>query len=439
MVAKFIHTYLFADALTSLPCRPGVYWLVAKDDSVLYVGKAKSLRNRISSYRRVSGQTPRTRELIKKTHRVRYQELGSDFEAQLVEARLIQAYQPAYNIQLKDDKSPIYIVVTSETFPQVKLERGRNLSRWSSSKASVFGPFPNASQARAVLKTARRIFPYCSASATDKKRKKACFYFHLGQCPGVCVGEMDSFQYKRLIRRLKLLLSGKVKLLSQKLAREIHQYSRVEEFEKAAVARDQLQSLQLLGHTHPSREDFELPVLLSDQVADSLVKLRALLRQYLALPVTYTLQRIEGYDISNLGGDWATGAMVVFMDGASAKDEYRKFKIRTLTTSNDVGMLEEVIRRRFRHAEWETPNLVVVDGGRGQLRAARSAVPSPIPVVGLAKDPDRLVVITRQGKFKTVKLPPRDPATHLLQHIRDESHRFAKKYHTKLRSKALTG
>jgi excinuclease ABC subunit C len=252
------------------------------------------------------------------------------------------------------------------------------------------------------------------------------------------VGEISASDYRRNLTKLKLLLSGKKKTLIKKLKKEIKTFSKEQKYEQAATVRDQL---EILTQTTPETAgpDLNLPILDQDLALAQTKHLRRLLKPLTAIPATYPLNRIEAYDISNLMGEQATGSMVVFLSGRPAKEEYRLFKIKTVEGANDPAMIKEIIGRRVRN-DWPTPDLIVIDGGRTQLKAALTALSWQIPVVGIAKHPDKLVVYNRNlNQFRKLTLPPNNPATKLIQALRDESHRFAKKYHTKLRLNYLRG
>lgn len=365
------------------------------------------------------------------------QTTDSEFIALLVEAELISLHQPPFNSALKDDKSRQYLYLTTERFPQLKPIRGKELSQRSIQKKHVFGPFSSGFRAKHIISSLRKAFPFCSATATDKKNGKACFFYHLGQCPGACVGTIPASEYQKTITNLRLFLRGKNRLVIKRLQQKMDQASAQQNFEQAAQYRDQLHILSRLSRQRPSGPDLQLPTLSSDIADEKLLRLRQLLRQHTALPATYPLNRIEAYDISNTNGTNPTGSMVVFTQGTPDPAQYRRFKIKTLNTPNDVGMLKEVLTRRQRHSDWPTPNLIIIDGGKNQLKAAISVIKWSIPITSIAKHPDRFLIPTvTLGEIHTIQLKPTNPATHLIQHIRDESHRFAKNYHKHLRQKA---
>lgn len=409
------------------PQAPGVYWFLNQKKQVIYVGKAKNIKTRLASYRLIQDKSPKTLELINQTKSVKFLTTGSEFEALLLEAELINTYQPHYNILLKDDKSLLYIVITKETYPCVLTARKNRFNHYP--KASFYGPYQSAAKTCQVLKILRRIFPFCNATAKDKLHHRACFYSHLNLCPGACTGQISPQVYAQNIRHLKLLLNGRISALITNLKSKLKTESKLQQFEQAAVLRDQILALQTLNQPQTG-PDLTLPVLSEDVDQEKLLHLRRLLKQFICLPSSYPLTRIEAYDVSHLQGKNPTGSMVVFANGRPALDQYRIFKIQSLTTPDDLKMLQEVLSRRLQHHEWGIPNLIVVDGGKTQVKAVAKVIPLNIPLVGLTKNPDRLVIAG-----KTHPLPVNNPAAGLLQHLRNESHRFAKKLHTKLRDR----
>jgi len=410
------------------PNNPGVYWFLDSKGKVLYVGKAKNLKQRVLSYRRISASAIRTQTMLLKAKRLKWRSTDSEWEALLVEAELIKLHQPSYNVLLKDDKSPLYIIFTKEEFPRVLTVRRHDVS------GDYYGPYPSGWQAKRLLNWLRHLFPFCNATPVQKRKHQACFYYHLKLCPGACIGAVSPVDYRQQLTKLKLLLSGKKKTLVKQLKREIRQLSKAQKFEQAVLVRDQLTALTMTTPQTPGPE-LNLPILEADRHLDQTKHLRHLLKPIAALPADYQLSRIEAYDISNLLGQQATGSMVVFINGRPAKEEYRLFKIRTVPAANDPAMIKEIISRRVRHNDWDMPNLMIIDGGRTQLQAALSVLPWDIPIAGIAKHPDKLVVYNRnRQKFERLTLPPQNPATKLIQALRDESHRFAKKYHHQLRS-----
>jgi len=374
--------------------------------------------------------------------------------ALLTEAELIQTHQPPYNILSKDDKSPLYLIITPEDFPRLLPIRKKTLltTYQDLPRSNIFGPFQSGLSARRILKLSRRVFKFCTASPTQKAHHQACFYTHIGLCLGACTGQVSREEYQRMITHLKLFLKGQDKTLLKSLKKQMKQSSQDHQFEQAATIRDQIQAIEHLYLLKgPLAYDQKLPILSTDIGYNRLDALRRLLHQVGFVGSTYPLGRIECYDISNTSGVLSTASMVVFIHGAPDTSEYRHFRIKYTSGPNDPAMILEAVARRLNHPEWSYPNLIVIDGGKTQLKAALSvfsnaSTPNPlptIPTVSIAKHPDRLLIpkIDPQSKninFTYIKLVPGEPASNLIEHLRDESHRFAKAYHTKLRTQHQT-
>ena len=395
-----------------LPDTPGVYLMKDDEGRLLYVGKAANLRRRVSSYFERPHDV-RIEALVARIETIDYRQTDTALEALILEAELIKSLRPPFNVREKDDKSFLYIEITRDKFPRVLLVRGKNLEH-----GVRFGPFTSASNAREATRILRRIFPW---STHDPERVgqfgRPCFDYEIGLCPGTCVGAISRGDYIKNIERLKLFLEGKKKRVLKALEREMGSASRKTEFEKAEKLRRQIFALRHIRDT----------ALISDS-------------EVLALPARSgahdVSHRIEGYDISNISGTSAVGSMVVFENNQPNKNEYRKFRIKTISTPNDVGMLTEVLTRRFSRAidkgSWPLPDLVLVDGGVAQGNAARRVLRATgfgkIPLVAIAKGAERkrndiLGAIPQWTDKKT------------LIRVRDEAHRFAVKYHKALRGR----
>ncbi len=394
---------------------------------LMYVGKATSLKSRVASYF-TRPASERIARMVQQITSIDWQETPTAIEALMLEAALIKKHQPPYNVMEKDDKSFSYLVFTKEPFPRPQLIRGRELTQTSKKKfLKIFGPFTSASSVRASLDALRPTFPWSTCQPQQKRR---CFYRHLGLCPGVCTGEINSKDYKKIISRLIEFFEGKRTRVVSAMEKEMDQLSKAEKYEAAAELRDRLAAL---GHVR----DFAV-LKRESPFADTAIDV---------------FGRIEAYDISNTLGEDAVGSMVVFEDGEPKKSEYRKFKIKTVSGANDYAMMEEVLRRRFAHDAqvarsgevrpeagdmWPRPNLIVIDGGAGQVGVAKKVLDDyglNIPLVGLAKGPDRKqdVPVYDSADYELA----RTVHTHkkILQHVRDEAHRFAVGYHRKLRGK----
>ncbi len=401
----------------NLPETPGVYLMKDSRGSILYVGKAANLKRRVSSYFLRPHET-RIEELVRNIKKIGVKKTDTAIEALILEAYLIKKYLPPFNIREKDDKSFLFVEITDERFPRVLLVRGK-----SKQEGTRFGPFTSASSVREALKLLRKIFPWNTHSEKEIGREKPCFDAQIGLCPGLCVSAENRSEYLKTIRNLKLLFEGKKREIIKHLKKEMRTASKSLAFEKAEKIKRQLFALQHVQDVALIHENEIGNWKLSSQGGSAF-----------GGEIGNSAKRIEGYDISNISGTSAVGSMVVFENGKPAKNAYRKFKIRTVHAPNDVGMLGEMISRRLMHDErdgWPLPNLVLIDGGAGQVRAAREALRKAdikIPVVGIAKGPER----KRNDFFGTI--PAFTDALTLIR-VRDEAHRFAITYHKKVRER----
>lgn len=409
--------------MQGLPNCPGVYMFYDASGKLLYVGKSVSIKKRVNSYFRTKSLGPKTDLLVSKIANVKYIKVFSEFEALLLEAELIRQNLPFFNSIAKDDKSPIYIKIAGPKVPLVSLERKRNLK----TNEFVKGPFPSAKSAKDILHMTRKIFPYCH----HKNPRKPCLYVHLGLCPYPWGSEQARTKYLQNIAKIKKLLTGQSKHLASDLTREMKQLADLQKFEEAALVKKQIEKLQYLSTTyHAPAEFLEQPTLVDDLTLKRLENLKKVL-ELAKIP-----KRIECYDISNISGTLATGSMVVLSNGKFDKSSYRRFKIKFTHKPNDYEMIREVIVRRIKN-DWPKPDLMIIDGGRGQLNSALSIINKykyQKKVVSLAK---RLEEIYIPNKVLPIKLPKESPARQLIQAARDEAHRFAITYHRLLRSKKL--
>jgi len=419
----------------SLPSKAGVYWFLDAQGKILYIGKAKNLKRRLLSYSRIPGINPRLTRLIKTIHSTRFQELPNEFQAILVEAQLINLHQPTYNIRLKDDRSRLYIALTKDPIPRLITIRKTELT--STEYRHLFGPFISNRETKRLLNYTRKIIPFCSQTPSGIKRHQPCFYFHLKQCPGVCTGLMSPKEYQHHLQKVVTFLKGSHQSLISKLTRELNQAMKQNQFEICQRLKLQIQSITSL--TFSADPSTDLPMISQDSFYNQSHRLTAILSpHYSKLP--HLFSRIETYDIANLMGRSATASMVVFSELIPDPQAYRHFKIRSLSTPNDFAMLVEVIGRRLKHSDWPLPDIFLIDGGTPQLKALSNILPSTIPLIGLAKHPDHLVVYSpTTQKVITHSLDPSDPLLHLCQQMRDEAHRFARRLHHHLQTPALIG
>jgi len=420
----------------NFPRLPGVYLFKGGDGEVLYVGKAKSLKDRVSSYF-TNRLEAKTMAMVAEAVDVEYILVDSDFEASLLEANIVGEKQPRYNIQLKDGKTPLYIGITAEKYPRIVTLRKTQLETVKLKK--VFGPYLNSTTVRRVLKMLRRSFAY----STHRPTKRPCIYSQLGlckPCPSLvenAEGEAKDKLYKKYKKNVSNVirsLSGNKKSVITDLLRDMKEASLREDFEEAMDVMRSLQSFEyIMTQSRPTDGYLEDPNLLEDIRAGEMGELKKLIGKYLRLD---KLTRIECFDVAHLAGSYPTASMVVFVDGNPDKSLYRHFRIWNRLARSDTDAMREVMRRRKKHFEdWGRPDLIIVDGGKGQVGVAREVIDG-VAIVGLAKRFERLV-IWHNGEYKTET--PKGAALNLVQRLRDEAHRFSRRYHHKLVSKAIVG
>jgi excinuclease ABC subunit C len=555
-----------AATLKRLPDRPGVYLMKDARGTVIYVGKAQSLRNRVRSYwqkQTGGGESQLIRSVIDRIADLEYTMTDSVSEALLLEINLVKRYRPRYNVRLKDDKSYPFIKVTlGEDFPRI--ERTRKLPADGS---RYFGPYASASSVDEAMNLIRRLFPFRTCTLDIHEGRKAierpCLLYHIKRCQAPCVGYIGKADYRGQIEQIERFLEGRQEVVARELTRQMKAASEATEYERAAALRDKVKAIERTMESqkmaaHAATEEDVLGLARHDAQAavqlfavrggkmvgrdvylldapretDDATVLAGFVQQYYeratsippdvlvpALPedaaeldvflaarrgaavhlhvprrgekrellelatrnASETLQReharwladqgktlaaleelaealglpgaplrIECYDISNLGGAQSVGSMVVFEDGRPRTGEYRRFRIKEVVGANDYASHQEVLRRRFKRARsgeegneeelrWRLPDLVVIDGGKGQLSAAKEVLDElgyhDLAVVGLAKEREEIFLPDRK---EPVMLPTTSPALYLMQRLRDEAHRFAITYHRSLRARAAT-
>ncbi len=403
--------------LKELPTTPGVYFFKNKDGKIIYVGKASILKRRVTSYFQKNHRDLKTPLLVADIADLEWTQTNSEVEALFLEAELIRRYKPLYNVEQKDDKNYLYVKITvKDEFPVVSYVR-----RPSDDGARYFGPFMSTHSVRAAMKYLRRIFPYI----TDPKWPRVSpLQYQIGVMPAPNISRED---YRRTIRRLIMILQGKSGKLTTELEREMNKLVKQEKYEDAAVVRDQFMALKSLNRKVIFGRDETFDVTM-DQALTGLAQL---------IDLKKVPRRIEAYDISNFAGVDAVASMIVFTDGVPNQAEYRKFKMRT-RGPNDFAMMAETLQRRFsgRH-NWKKPDLILIDGGKGQLSSAREAIAKTgddITAIGLAKRIEEIIVFRADTEqYESIILPLDSPILQLLQRVRDEAHRFAVSYHTTLR------
>lgn len=551
------------EKLKSLPASPGCYIYRDVKGDVLYVGKAKSLKNRVRSYFQPSTRHgARIARMVKRVHDIETLVVDSELEALVLECNLIKQHRPPFNVRMRDDKSYPYITITNEKFPRVLFTR-----RVRKDGARYFGPYTSAWAVRETLQLMHKVFPLipCGKSWSGREEQRPCLYYHLGQCLAPCAGMADAKAYKEVLQQVQQFLDGKGEVLLESMRAEMQAAAEALDFERAAKIRDQLQSIdavmqrqkvlntdgtdqdiiavvkddrgaaiqmlyvrngKLIGQRQffldgaseaPPAEavgefvkqyyadapevprEVLLPVEIEErQIVETWLRQRKGSAVTMAVPqggeklrlvelaaqnaeqalstfsaelaereawteqATTELQeaiglasppmRIEGYDISNIQGKAPVGSMVVTENGEPAKAEYRRFKIRYHPEDpNDFAMMNEVITRRLKAALdgdekfTKLPDLIMIDGGKGQLSAAlaaRDSMKLTVPMVGLAKKMELIYVpepIEGGYAYRVVELPLQSPGLLLLRRLRDEAHRFALTYHRKLRDKRFHG
>ncbi len=420
----------------NLPPDPGIYQFKDASGVIIYVGKAKNLKNRLNSYF-LSTLLPKTAQMVSIAKSVSYIRVNSEFEALLLEANLIKKYKPKYNIALKDDKSPLYIGITKDTYPRIVTFRKTDMEGL---KLKIyFGPYLSGYAAEGILKRIRKIFPY----STHLPSKKICLYKQLGlcdPCPSEIENETDPIRkremrlrYLKNVRNVKNILNGKLGQVGKDLEKEIKEYSKSERFEEAQLTKRQMDFFERLTF----KPEFEIeeyvknPNLLEDIRAEEIRSLGKIIK-------LENLHRIECFDIAHLSGSYPTASMVVAIDGVSENKFYRHFKMYNKKKNSDVDSMREVITRRLKHLQdWGRPNLIIIDGGKPQLSAIHDLLEdAKIPFIGLAKRLET-IVIYKDAKF--YEIHPHGDALNLLQRIRDEAHRFARRLHHKQFKKDLLG
>ena len=407
------------DQIRQLPLTSGVYLMKNAAGKVIYVGKAVSLRKRVQSYfRKSGGPKSKTDLLVAEIAAVDHIETASEAEALILEASLIKKYGPKYNVELRDDKSYPLIEVTAEEFPRIAVERPSTRKKG----AKYYGPYVNPRLVREALTIIRKIFPFRTC---DPFPAKECLDHHIGLCDAPCIKKITREDYAHNVNNVRLILEGKKDQLYRGLKKEMETLSVAHDYEKAAKVRDQLRAI---GALYSGTRDINY------------YKEAEQLQRALGLP--RLPERIETFDISNIMGDQAVGAMVAFLCGKPDKDNYRRFRIKEVRGIDDFKMIAEVVKRRYRRLRNEGapfPDLIVIDGGKGQLSSALAeldALGVEIPIVSLAKREEEVFL---PGKRDAVRLSTGSLGLKLLQRMRDEAHRFAIAYHRTLRTKNSMG
>lgn len=400
-----------------LPNLPGVY-IFKKGREILYIGKATSLRDRTKSYFAndlIKTRGPAIVDMVTQATNISYKKTDSVLEALVLESELIKKHQPKYNTKERDDKSYNYLVITDEKYPRVLVVRGHDLSEgvFQAPIKKQFGPFTNAGQLREALRLVQRIFPFFDTnkavdqlSPADKRRLQV--NMQIGIYPDL---DSTTFEkdYKKTIQHITLLFQGKKKQILQLLKKQMKEESKKQNFEKAGEIKKTIFALEHINDVSLMKKD-DLP--------------------------NFKLGRIESYDIAHTGGSETVGVMVVSENGRLVKNEYKKFIIKSAKSGDDYGALLEVFSRRFRHDEWRMPDLIVVDGGVGQLNIAKKAIKNI--KIELLKDVD-IVSVVKDNKHQARDIlgpskisSDKDIREHIIA-VNAETHRFAINFHRKRR------
>lgn len=427
------------DKVKTFPTTPGVYLMKDARGRVIYVGKAVNLRSRAGSYfTKQAAIDRRTADLIPEIHDIDFLNADSEVDALLLESRLIKDIQPRFNSDLKDDKTFPYLQITTrEPFPRIEFTR-----RPKSRGVKLFGPFTSARKLRGAIAVLQKIFRFrnCSLDIDPNEEKwrwfRPCLLASLGQCTAPCNLRISKEDYRRDVRRLIMFLEGKKERLLKVMNREMLEASKELKFEKAARLRDQIKALMTLQErgdlaSHAQPEAFYVDPK------------KGLLGLKKVFGLSNLPRRIEGVDIAHLQGGETVASLVQFIDGVPFKQGYKRFKIRTVDGVDDFASMREVVSRRFRRLDQEGenfPDILLIDGGKGQLGAAMEALKSievKLPlVISLAKREEEIFL---PGESEPKVLSRHSYALRLLQSVRDESHRFAQQYHHLLRRKSTFG
>ncbi|MDI6602571.1 MAG: GIY-YIG nuclease family protein [Patescibacteria group bacterium] len=441
--------YIVKDKISQLPKDPGVY-AFNKGNKLLYIGKAANIKERVKSH--FQQLAYRDNLFIDQVSKIGYIKTDSEIEALILEANLIKKYQPKYNVIWRDDKNYFYVVATQEDFPRVFWTHQTKLFKIQNSKFKIqnIGPFVDGKAIKQTLKILRKVFPYRSCRVIPNR---PCLWYHLNRCLAPCLLKISAYRgrppvayrgrppvnlgekmkrecQKNVKNLMKILKGGKNKVLKE-LRKEMKKTSENQDFETAGKIRDQISALErVMEHAKifESQSASAYPEKLNWPATEK--KLKEILK------IKNKISKIEAYDVSNIQGQEATGSMVTFVNGQPDKNFYRRFKIRVQGKPNDLAMIKECLNRRFAHREWKWPDLILIDGGKLQLNAAIKTLKSMSyhlkpKIVALAKKKNELFM-ERQKKPILLKEFPREIFNLILQ-LRDEAHRFARKYHLKLR------
>jgi excinuclease ABC subunit C len=427
-----------AAKVRGFPTGPGVYLMKDAGGNVIYVGKAKNLRSRASSYfSKEAANDARIRDWIGFVRDADFIETADAIAAMFAEARMIKDIRPKYNKDLKDDKTFPYLQIrTREEYPRVEITRKprRNGVR-------LYGPFTGTKQLRLAMNVLQQLLQFrtCKLDIKSSEEKwrwfRPCLLHSIRRCTAPCNFRVSREEYRRQIKKLIFVLEGKKDRLIRRMGKEMLAASEALNFEKARRVRDEIAALENLD----LRGDVDTDVQPEVFPIDPKKGLHGLRK---VLGLAQTPRTIEGMDIAHLSGQDTVASLVSFLDGLPFKPGYRRFKIRSVEGVDDFASMREVVTRRFRRLGDEDevfPDILLIDGGKGQLNAALEAFQNlgikPPCLISLAKQEEE---IFRPGEAESIKLSRHSAALRLLQYVRDEAHRFAQHYHHMLRRKRLT-
>jgi excinuclease ABC subunit C len=424
-----------AQKVREFPHQPGVYLMKDLAGRVIYVGKAKNLRSRAGSYFLKAAATDfRTKDLVAEIADIDHVACDSEVDALLMEARLIKDIQPKFNVELKDDKTyPYLMIITGEDFPRVEVTRKPH-----DRGVKLFGPFANAGALRGAVQVLQRIFKFrtCSLDIEENDPKwqwfRPCLLASINQCTAPCNLRIAKEDYRKDIRKLQRFLEGDKSGLLGELEGEMREASKKLEFERAGRIRDEIRMLERLDDRGELDTHVQPEVFFIDP-KKGLEGLRRILK------LEEAPRKIEGVDIAHWAGQETVASLVQFIDGLPFKPGYRRYKIQSVEGVDDFRSIHEVVARRFRRLSDEGemfPDLLLIDGGKGQLSAAIQAFKdldvTPPTLISLAKREEEIYI---PGQEEPLRLSRHAYALRLLQYVRDEAHRFAQHYHHLLRNK----
>lgn len=396
--------------IASIPDRPGVYLMKDAAGRVIYIGKAASLKKRVGSYFTKAYGSAKQMAMLEKIEDINYILTDSEAEALILEVALIKKNKPQYNVSLRDDKNYPLVKITSEDYPRLLVVR-----RKLNDGTVYFGPYTDAKLLRQAIKVLRRVFPYCTCHPFPKK---PCLNYDIGLCPAPCIGKIPKKEYAKNIEDIQLFLEGKNEELFDKLSKEMSGFSKERNYERAKEIRDKISALSSMSG--------------SASIYDA--ESRELRR---VLGLRDNPKRIEAFDISSISQGLVVGSMVSFLEGRTDKNNYRRFRIKG-ERFDDCASIAEVVRRRYKRillGEITAPDLILIDGGKGQLSAAKIELDNlrlKVPIISLAKKEEEIYL---PQKDEPLRLSIDSKALTLIRRIRDEAHRFAVSYHRLLRKK----